>query len=365
MTASIGNGARIKINEALAAPESRSIFLFATEKQSRRPAITQEQNLRPSDYLIVRQQVAEISAVSPRVFAPKAKATFAGRLLDAKIEGVGEQGFSTLSRRLLSGTLFTGLDIRRASSICVVSMSLARAINPSDALGQSIRVDNVSFSIVGIVDDVVDPSAGLWREDLHLYVPFTSLLRRVDRSAEINIVVQASNIEAVGRVQQRVQDVMEEHREGRKAIFQTTKMLDSIQAYAEGSRTVASFIAAIGVVALVVGGIGIMNIMLAAVTERTREIGVCMAIGMRSQYVLQQFLAEALMLSVFGAAVGVGIGWLGTLVIAEANEWPMSMTLGSVMTAVCCSLVVGGIFGYQPALRAARLRPIEALRSEG
>jgi ABC-type antimicrobial peptide transport system permease subunit len=165
-------------------------------------------------------------------------------------------------------------------------------------------------------------------------------------------------------VQQRVSDTIEQKRGTRKAAFITNSALESIKTYADGAVTAARLIAIIGAVSLVVGGIGITNIMLISVTERTREIGIRLALGTYSRNILTQFLTEALALSVFGGMLGVVLGWGASWLVGHANGWPTTVTLKSVLVALTYSLGVGILFGFQPARRASQMKPIDALRGD-
>jgi putative ABC transport system permease protein len=157
---------------------------------------------------------------------------------------------------------------------------------------------------------------------------------------------------------------METRRSGRKANFRSGRALEAIRAYADGSLTVARLLAAVGAISLVIGGIGIMNIMLVGVTERTREIGIRMAIGTRGTDILRQFMLEAVALSVLGGLAGVLVGCAVSWSITWLNQWPTQVTVGSVALALLFSTGIGVVFGYQPARRAASLVPVEALRTE-
>jgi putative ABC transport system permease protein len=367
-TTSIGNGARSEIQETLSKPESRTISLGAIIPPHLRRAgakLALADSLKRGDYDAIRHEIDNVSAVSPRIYVSAARAQANGRATDITLEGVDVEGFATVPRQLLDGAFFNDFDVRQAANVCVISESLARMLYPAEQqTNRAIRINDARFTVIGVVDDVPNLYPMFRAADLHVYVPFTSLLRRLDSTAQMSISVQASDIEYVGVVQQRIGDVMEQRRSGRKALFLTNNAFDSIKTYADGSRTVSRLLAAVGIIALIVGGIGIMNIMLASVRERTREIGIRMAIGTRSRDIRAQFLTEAIVLSLLGGGLGIAIGWAASWFVTRLNDWPTDVTTSSIVVALLCSAGIGVFFGYHPARRAALLHPVEALRTE-
>ena len=366
-TSSIGNGAKAKIEETLADPGSRTVFLMANAPTSRSGQLAPTGNARdrltPQDYYALRYSVDGVAAVSPRIFLAGARASANGRSVEVMVEGQDVAGFLTIPRKVLEGTLFSELDVSQSASVCVVSESLESALYTNHAPGpRYLRLNEVTFMVIGVVDDVTGSDPTLpGTSDIHVYIPFTSLLRRLNSEAEMSMMIQAAQIEHVSRIQGEISDAMEQRRGGRKAVFHTASALDSIRSYSTSSLTVARLLAAVGAISLIVGGIGIMNIMLVGVKERTREIGIRMAVGTRCRHVLGQFIAEALTLSLFGGAVGIAAGSIMSWLITRLNGWPTAITFNSIITALLCSVAVGLLFGYHPARRAALLRPVDAL----
>lgn len=369
-TSSIGAGAEARIREVLALPESRTVHLVATVPPTQRlrfgAILPAAERLREEDYRAIQSDLPVISAASIRILVPKVRVEANGQNSEALLEGIDVGGFTTIPRRLLEGALFSALDVTRVASVCVVSQSLAKELYPDKKVhGERIRINNSPFVITGVVDDVLTPSVSGRPGDMRVYMPFTSLLRRIDSNAQIAINAQAEEIEGVTRLQQDLSDLMEQRRSGRKASFITSAALDSIKSHADGSLAVTRLLAAVGAVSLIVGGIGIMNIMLVSVKERTREIGIRMAIGTRPGHILSQFLAEAVSLSLIGSVAGIAIGSATSWAVTSLNGWHTSVTLASVFGGVLCGMGVGIFFGYHPARRAAMLNPVEALRMEG
>ena len=371
VTSSIGNGAQAKLQENLATPGARVVYLSAVPKRSptRRTVMGEklapQDALQPEDYYAIRSSVRDIAAVSPRIYVRMVRARANSNNVDVAVDGVDVDGFITLERALLAGEIFVRSDVARAVNVCVVSAALARSLFGGQfRQGLTLQLASVTFRVVGIVDD--DPSllTGVVEEDLHVYIPFTTLLRRMDKRAQMSIDVQATSMERVLFVQQSLGDIMEERRKGRRADFRTLNAFDSLRSYAAGTRVVSRFLAAIATLSLVVGGIGIMNIMLVSVTERTREIGVRIALGTRRRDILAQFLAEAVTLSLTGGVAGVTLGWVASTMVTRLNDWPTAVTGTSILSAFLYCLFVGALFGYHPARQASLLKPVEAFTLE-
>ncbi len=369
VTASIGNGAKSRVLEVLAKPEARAIYVRAlappAERRRWSGGIPRAQRIDVDDYHALRRQVRGVAAATPQGVILNAKAQSNGRTSDAIVEGVDVDAFVVMTRKLEVGSSFNPLDVRSASSVCMISESLARFLfSDGPAVSRPIRINGVPFLTIGVVQDVPIQIQLARPADLRIYIPYTSLLRRLDPSVEISVIVQAIDVEHVPIVQSGIADVMEQRRSGRKTLFTTTNAFDALKTYSDSSLIMARLIAALGTVSLIVGGLGIMNIMLMSVTERAREIGIRLAIGTRSCHVLAQILTESIVLSLSGGVLGVACGWAVAWFLAQANGWPMSVTAVSITTALLCSVAVGAFFGYHPARNAAALNPVEALRLE-
>jgi len=369
-TASIGAGASVKIQEALEKPETRTVRLTAFIPPSAgRPAnanLSPSERLRSDDYDALRKNVVGASAITPQIYIPTARVQADGDTANAVLEALDVGGFVITPRLLLEGAIFSDSDVRNAANVCLLSDSLAQRLFGKKArIGRSISIQGTSFIVIGVVDDIANDGATLFSmQDLHVYAPYTSVLRRLGSTAPLMILMQAVDVESVRAMQANISDVMEQRRRGRKAVFLTINAVDSINAYAAGSLTVARLLAAVGAIALLVGGVGIMNIMLVSVTERMREVGIRSAIGTRSRDIRRQFLFEATVLSSIGGVTGVAVGWAASAIITRLNDWPTNVTSTSVLSALLCSIAVGLFFGFHPAQRAASLEPVQALRIE-
>lgn len=367
---SIGSGAKERVGEILALPDVRLVYLSAHRKD---PATGVELRLSPleglrfDDYYALLQARFDVSAVSPRIYVSNALAQANGEATTATVEGLDTGGFEAPARPLIEGTLFSALDVRRSASVCIVSRSLAqRLFSDTSPVHQVVRINGVPFKVIGVVDDtqIFSNLAGPPPRDLRVLIPFTSLRSRVDQNSRMSVTLQASRVEDTSSLASGVRDFMLARIGRRDAELRTYTAAASIQLYAEGSQVMARLLLAIGAISLVVGGIGVMNIMLVSVTERTREIGIRMAIGTRNRDILAQFVIEAVVLCVLGAALGIALGLAVTYAIAHLNNWPVRLTVGAIFGAITCSVVTGVLFGYYPARRASLLDPVEALKAE-
>jgi putative ABC transport system permease protein len=364
-TVSIGSGAKARVEEMLATPTSRAVIVAATVPGTRdAKKLPRQDRLVDKDYHGLHR-LPSLSAASPRFFLNGVKTQAGARKEETLVSGVDVDGLALLTRPLREGSNFGTSDVKRAASVCLVSEWLANKLFPGEsAIGGIVILNGASFRVVGTMGMEETGVVHLDGTDANVVVPYTTLLRRLDPKAEMYIYLQARSPADVQSVQRNASEYMERHRNGRRADFLFNNNVQSVLDYSSGSETMAKLIAAVGAIALIVGGIGIMNIMLVSVTERTREIGLRMAIGTRERSILLQFLSEAVVLSLSGGVLGILLGAAASSLVTQWNGWPTELTVGGILVAVSSSLAVGVFFGYFPARRAARLDPATSLRLE-
>src|SRR6266498_933159 len=237
-----------------------------------------------------------------------------------------------------------------------------------DPIGEIMRIKNVPFKVIGVLTAKGTSAAGYDQDD-NIIIPFTSAMKRVigQQTNLRRINIQAASAEALADVQNRIIDMLRHrHRidSGKDDDFSVRSQLEIHELATATARTMTLLLGAIASVSLVVGGIGIMNIMLVSVTERTREIGIRMAVGARGHDILRQFLVEAFTLSSLGGAIGIAAGVGASELFASLGQWPTVVSPSSVVIAFLFSAAVGVFFGFYPARKASRLDPIVALRYE-
>ncbi len=325
--------------------------------------------LTEADALAVGQQVGGITAVSP-VININVQAIAGGSNWSTTVEGVYASYQSIENWTAQSGNLFSTADEQDGNTVAVIGQTVLDNLfgngttgsgSASRAIGQTMRLSNVPFTIIGVLASKSE------QEDNVILVPFATAHLRLSSTTFVNqIVVQASDAAQTASVQRQIQIVLEEQHKitNGKDDFSIFN-LNSLVATAQGvTQTLTMLLAGVAAVSLLVGGIGIMNIMLVSVTERTREIGIRTAIGARRRDILTQFLVEAVVLSVAGGLLGIILGILGSIAISHIAGWNTVIVPQSVLLAFGFAAAVGIFFGYYPARKASRLKPIDALRYE-
>ncbi len=271
------------------------------------------------------------------------------------------------------GRGFTAADERGARKVALVGQSVVDELFAgTDPIGASIRIKRVPFKVVGVTGVKGQTPFGRDQDDV-VFIPLSTAKKRVLGGRQVRadfvgaITVKAHTAELIGEAETEVSETLRRRhriRPGQPDDFVVRNIAQILEARAESQRTMAFLLAAVAGVSLIVGGIGIMNIMLVSVTERTREIGLRMAVGARGRDIMVQFVIEAVALSLIGGLIGSLLGVGGSLAVARLAGWPMIVSPGAILLAMGFSAVVGIFFGYYPARKAARLDPIEALRHE-
>jgi putative ABC transport system permease protein len=281
--------------------------------------------------------------------------------------------FDTRDWALASGRMFEPPELSGSGKVAIIGQTVAAQLfGDMDPVDQTMRIRNVPFTIIGVLNRKGQSALGQDQDDV-VMVPLSTArsrlvgntqgkLRRV-HTIQVKVLEGANMKEA----EEKVRELMRQRQRtqpGQNDAFTIRNLTEMLQAQEESSRVMALLLAAVASVSLLVGGIGIMNIMLVSVTERTREIGLRMAVGARGSDILTQFLVEAITLSLIGGFVGIVLGVGGSFLIAEFAGWATELSPESIVLAVGFSAAIGIFFGYYPARKASRLLPIQALRYE-
>jgi putative ABC transport system permease protein len=307
------------------------------------------------------------SGVSPVVMT-RTQVIAGGTNWRTSINGVSTDFQTIRDWQMQSGTFFTDNDVRALRKVAVIGSTVATSLyQGGDPVGSQLQIRNVPFTVVGVLAPKGQNAGGQDQDDVVL-VPYTTAQSRLAGNTRIGqILVSATSSQDIPQAQEEVRDIMREsHRiaQGDDDDF-TVRNQTEIANAAQGTTKIMTWLlASIASVSLIVGGIGIMNIMLVSVTERTREIGIRMAIGARGSDVLTQFLVESIVMSVLGGAVGLAVGVGGAQVLAHFTGWSTAVPVQAVAVAIGFSAAVGVFFGFYPARKAAALDPITALRYE-
>jgi putative ABC transport system permease protein len=367
---SIGNGAKAQV-EAQIASLGQNVILILSGNVSRggfSMGFGSAGTLTQEDYDAIRRDVPGVNAATPEVRA-FAQVAAGSQNINSQIFGVGADYFDIRSWPTQSGEPFTEQDIRNANKVVLLGQTAARTLfGGAEAVGEIVRIKSAPFTVVGVLAPKGMSMSGSTDQDDLLLVPFTSAMKRLTGATTFrSFSVQAASAELMPAVQQEITELLRQrHRigPGRDDDFIVRTQQEISEAATATSRIMTILLAAIASVSLIVGGIGIMNIMLVSVTERTREIGLRMAVGARGKDILLQFLIEAVTLSVVGGIIGILIGVSSSRLLSVKMGWVTLVSPESILTAFVFSAAIGIFFGFYPARKAAQLDPIDALRYE-
>ena len=314
----------------------------------------------------IKSDATLLSAVSPVIVTRTQVITGKGNWR-TEIDGVSTDYLAIRDWGVTSGDLFTDDDVRTKRKVAVLGATIVKNLFPdSDPVGSQIRLGHVPFTVVGVLAAKGQTSSGVDQDDIVL-VPYTTAQDRLSGFTFLGqILASASSPKDMAAAQEEIRGIMRDSHGlgGSPDDFTVRDQTAIAQAATSTTSVMTGLLAAIASISLVVGGIGIMNIMLVSVTERTREIGIRMAVGARGSDVLTQFLVESVVMSLLGGVVGLAIGFGGAAILGHVMGWTTATPLIAVFVAVGFSAAVGVFFGYYPARKAAALDPIQALRYE-
>ncbi len=292
----------------------------------------------------------------------------------SQITGVHDSYFDVRELSVEEGRAFNDREVRSAAKVAVIGATIIKNLyDGRNPIGTRLRIKNVPFQVIGVLEEKGQDSRGRDQDDVIIIPITTSRLRisgRARRTTADDIGTMYLRIDSSQDLNMAQAEIENELRILRKLMpgadddFAVRNMAEFIRARTETMTTLGMLLAATAAIALIVGGIGIMNIMLVSVTERTREIGLRLAVGARQQDILTQFLVEAIALCIIGSIIGVAFGMGVTIVIANMSDWPVLFSIPVIVGAIMSAALVGISFGYYPARKAANLNPIDALRYE-
>jgi putative ABC transport system permease protein len=366
----VGQGASKQVQDQISAMGSNMLFVSSgtVNRGGLRLGWGQTKTLVYDDMKAMVQQAPAVKEAAPGS-QTTAQVVFGADNWFTNIQGTEPQYFDIRSWPMQEGVSFTQSDVNSAADVAVIGATVQQNLfGAEDPIGQTVRISNLPFKVVGVLTAKGQSAAMGQDQDDVIFVPITTLQKKLTGEPWLRyIVVSAVSKDATYAAQEEITALLRDRhriRPGQDDDFMVRNLADVAQLADQSSRVMTMLLASIAGVSLIVGGIGIMNIMLVSVTERTREIGVRMAIGATEEDVQRQFLIEAVVLSLMGGAAGMFFGIGSSLIISKLLGWAVLVSPLAIMAAVIFSAGVGVFFGFYPARKAARLDPIEALRFE-
>jgi putative ABC transport system permease protein len=368
----VGSGAKRRIADQIASMGSNLLIVLSGSSTSGglRFGSGTVPTLNVGDAKAIQTEIPAVKYVAPTL-GGAAQVVFGNQNWSTLVNGTTPEHLEIRDWPLSSGRTFTQQDIDGATKVCLLGKTVVdNLFGGIDPIGQVIRIKLVPFTVVGVLASKGQSAQGQDQDDT-IIVPLTTAQKRLfgmQFPGMVRVImVQAREPEAMKDVENQINDLLRQrHRlQPKQDNDFSVRNLTEIMSTAEESASVMSLLlGAIASISLIVGGIGIMNIMLVSVTERTREIGIRIAVGAKGRDILLQFLIESLVLSLIGGTVGIGIGIVGTIVLATVTQWPTLFSINAILLAFLFSGSVGVFFGFYPARKASMLNPIEALRYE-
>ena len=366
--AAIGNGAAKSVENTINALGTNYIMVFpgATTSGGAR-MFTGSSTLTAEDADAIKAECPSVAYVTP--YVNTAAQVVAGELnWGTSIQGTNVDYPLIRSWNVDQGSFFTDADVKAAAKVAVLGRTVVDNLFPNgDAVGQIVRIKNVPFKVVGVLEKKGGNMMGQDQDDV-IVGPYTTVMKRLSGKPKIDMIqLSAVSADKVQEAQDEIDALLRQrHRIAPRADsdFSMRSQEEIAQANAAQMKILSVLLLSIAAISLFVGGIGIMNIMLVSVTERTREIGIRLAVGAKGRHILLQFLVEAVVLSTAGGLVGTALGIGAAILIGRLAEWPILVSPPAVAVALVFSGAVGLVFGVYPARRAARLDPIVALRHE-
>jgi macrolide transport system ATP-binding/permease protein len=367
----IGRGAQVSVERRIATLGANLLLLQSGPPRAGRVMLDQGgSQLRLEDARAVEEKIREQISAGSRVTAvsrARAQVTFRNRNSNNAVLGTFSSYAEIHSLTLVAGRFYTDEESDSRSRVAVLGSAVAHELfGEANPVGEQIKINKVGFEVIGVL---APRGGGQEAADYVILAPVQTVMKRIKASDFIELVeVQVEDSSQIEETQARILEVaLARHKvppSREKDAFHVSTMTNLIENLSESSRTMTMLLACIAAISLIVGGIGVMNIMLVTVTERTREIGLRKAVGASQLDILLQFLAESIVICSTGGALGVLLGWVSARTIAWSAGWPTAVTLSSVLLSFGATALVGILFGIYPARKASLLRPIDALRYE-
>ncbi len=368
----IGNGASSQMKNSISSMGNNLVMIFPGSMRSggMHMGAGASNTLTAEDGEQLENDYPELVAAQTPMVRASAQVIYGEHNWSTQVSGVGTGFIAVRGWNVGSGTFFTEEDVHTGKRVVILGQTVVDNLFPgTDPIGKTMRVKNMSFKVIGVMEKKGSNSMGQDQDDL-LIMPYTTVRRTLQNSVFNNVNQLLVSLHDMGDLEEAKTEftalLRQRHRlkADKEDDFTIRDMTEITEMVTSISSTITVLLGAVASISLIVGGIGIMNIMLVSVTERTKEIGLRMAIGARPIDILMQFLLEAMTLACVGGLLGTILGVIGAKLVGNIQNWPILITESSVVVSFAFSAVVGVFFGFYPAYRASNLNPIDCLRYE-
>lgn len=367
----IGQGSKQSIQDEISKMGSNMIMVQPGADMFQggaRMSASANQSLVLADYEAIKTQSNYISAISPMVNA-NGQSIYGANNWPVGMQGVNQDYLSIRKYGIASGRMFTEREIATAAKVCLLGQTVVTNLfgEGSDPVGKTIRYNKIPFEVIGVLTEKGENGMGQDQDDV-LLAPYTTVQKRVVAITYLNgIFCSATSEDVSDKAKTELENILRVRHQikaGEDDDFHVRSQKEMLTMFSSTSQVMTILLAVIAGISLIVGGIGIMNIMFVSVTERTREIGLRMAVGARGLDIMTQFLIEAVMISIVGGIIGAALGIGSSYIIKSMLNWPIVITTTSIVLSFAVCTFTGVFFGWYPAKKAANLDPIDAIRYE-
>lgn len=366
----IGEGSKQNIQASISSLGTNSIMIIpgAISQGGVHLEAGSQQSLTREDAEAIQQKCDAIKYISP-VVQSGAQVIAGSKNWRTVVMGVFSDYFYSRNLEIQDGSIFNQTDDKAAAKVCVIGLTVALNLfeGQANTIGQTIRINRIPFKIIGILEKKGQNTFGQDQDDI-VIAPFATVQKRMLSTTNVHMIIaSAKSEEQIDEAKEQILQLIRlRHKIPKDGDddFMVRTQSDLSNIFGSISKVLTILLASIASISLLVGGIGIMNIMLVSVTERTREIGIRLAVGAKSRDVLIQFVIESVFISFIGGLIGIGLGIFVSMMVANFGGWPVTVTLFSILLSFLFSTIVGLFFGWYPAQKASNLNPIDALRYE-